>query len=137
MTRWLLLLTFTACAAPATTADAPDAPDAAGDGHVDAGADAQADVPAGPDIAAIDSSIFCDDPCDDTNPCTDDVCYRTIGCTHVPHAGPCDDGNPCTWKDTCTEDLCHGVTNPCDDGLACTTDSCALPAGCTHTGAGC
>lgn len=87
-----------------------------------------------PDSQDAVTSIFCDDPCDDANPCTDDICYRKAGCTHVPHAGPCDDGNPCTWKDTCTEDTCHGVANPCDDGVACSVDSCGLPAGCTHSG---
>lgn len=105
-------------------------------------ADAQLDVPpdSGADtVAALDAtagkdgSIFCTQDCDDHNPCTDDVCYIKIGCTHVPHSGKCDDDNPCTTGDFCTGDTCAGDPLSCDDGSACTDDACVLPNGCTHT----
>ncbi|MCA9515683.1 MAG: hypothetical protein KC635_12125, partial [Myxococcales bacterium] len=42
-------------------------------------------------------------PCDDGNPCTDDVCDPVAGCTSTASAAdaPCDDGDPCTTGDRC------------------------------------
>ncbi len=92
-----------------------------------------ADAAVAVEAAAGDGSIFCSADCDDHNPCTDDVCYIKIGCTHIPHSGKCDDGNPCTTADFCTGDTCAGDPVSCDDGQACTDDVCVLPGGCTHT----
>ena len=96
-----------------------------------------ADVtPSGQD-ASGDGSLFCQQDCDDGDPCTDDVCYRIVGCSHVPRAGSCDDGNPCTISDVCGTNGCAGKANPCADNDPCTLDSCVLPTGCTHTAQGC
>ncbi len=96
-----------------------------------------ADVAAAADGAVAadggDGSIFCDLNCDDGNPCTSDVCYIKIGCTHIPHAGGCEDGNPCTTGDNCSTGACVGKPMDCDDSQACTDDSCVLPGTCTHT----
>ena len=66
--------------------------------------------------------------CDDNNPCTDDSCNGSGGCSHVANAGSCDDDNPCTAADTCGGGSCVGTPltgTACDDGNACTTnDTC-------------
>ena len=109
-------------------------PSGLSEGQPDAFADSTADVAAAVDASSgSDGTIFCHQDCDDHNPCTDDVCYMKIGCTHIPHAGKCDDGNPCTTGDSCSGDTCAGEPVNCDDGSACTDDACALPGGCTHT----
>ena len=108
--------------------DAADSIAVVDDGAVDVPRDVSVD--GGP---AVDTSIFCDKDCDDKNPCTDDVCYIQIGCTHIPHSGKCDDGNACTTGDFCTGDTCAGEPMACDDGNACTEDACVLPGTCTHT----
>jgi uncharacterized repeat protein (TIGR01451 family) len=67
--------------------------------------------------------------CNDSNPCTTDVCNPATGaCTSTPLA--CDDGNPCT-TDTCSAATGGCVFTPapagttCNDGNACTTgDTC-------------
>ncbi|HTA88016.1 MAG TPA: MYXO-CTERM sorting domain-containing protein [Polyangiaceae bacterium] len=69
-------------------------------------------------------------PCDDGDPCTDDVCDWVVGCLFVPH---CIDGNACT-KDTCdpaTRACTHSPIS-CDDENPCTTDSCSIYTGCAH-----
>jgi hypothetical protein len=122
---WAVLLLATACHAPEAVQDAAQdvaisdtgsAPDAVKEG-------VQGDA----------QSIFCDLDCDDLNPCTDDVCYIKIGCTHIPHSGNCDDGNACTTGDFCVDDTCAGQLVNCDDGNSCTDDVCLLPGTCTHT----
>jgi len=69
--------------------------------------------------------------CDDTNPCTTDVC-ASGQCEHIGSDQPCDDGNVCTSADQCVGAACVGSANSCDDGLPCTTDGCQPGAGCTH-----
>ncbi len=72
--------------------------------------------------------------CNDSNPCTDDVCDPATGCSHVANAAPCDDGNACTTGDTCSGGGCVGGPAPnCDDGNPCTDDACDALAGCLHT----
>lgn len=71
--------------------------------------------------------------CDDQNPCTEDACDGTGGCTYLPTEGPCDDGDSCTLNDHCEASECVAeVTLGCDDGNPCTQDACG-PAGCVHT----
>ena len=72
--------------------------------------------------------------CDDANPCTDDPCNATTGCSHTANSAPtCDDGNLCTVGDHCSGGTCLGVLKNCDDNAACTADSCNGTSGaCVH-----
>ena len=74
-------------------------------------------------------------PCDDGDPCTDDVCDSAAeACNHIPATGPaCDDGDPCTQGDLCLSGICAGSGNDCDDGNPCTDDGCTLAGACTST----
>ena len=82
-----------------------------------------------------------DDACDDTNPCTQDVCDPKHakggkdGCSHTTAALPCDaDGNACTENDVCKGGVCSpGAAKDCDDKNACTLDTCDPKTGCTKT----
>lgn len=97
------------------------------------GANARADVPppadgdaAAPstDIARTDdgsapelpSGCRADRDCDDSNPCTVDVCSVSGACVQTPVAGPCDDGDGCTTEDTCLAGVCSGLPVTCVDG---------------------
>ena len=72
--------------------------------------------------------------CDDTNPCTDDLCDPGVGCEFVPAAGECDDGNECTLGDGCGGGQCvSGEVLECDDGNACTKDTCSKLTGCVNS----
>eukprot|EP01127_Copromyxa_protea_P021674 TRINITY_DN7530_c0_g1_i1.p1 TRINITY_DN7530_c0_g1~~TRINITY_DN7530_c0_g1_i1.p1 ORF type:complete len:1265 (-),score=190.03 TRINITY_DN7530_c0_g1_i1:55-3810(-) len=85
-------------------------------------------------------------PCDDGNPCTDDICNPTTclsspcsfskktNCLNVPNGcvspcsglsegASCDDGSACTKDDKCVSGVCIG-SNACDDGVDCTEDTC-------------
>ena len=65
-------------------------------------------------------------PCDDDNPCTDDACDATSGCTHVNRAekAPCALADPCK-PGTCVKGNCVVPADAsCDDGNACTSDLC-------------
>ncbi|MGM0576280.1 MAG: hypothetical protein ACQEXJ_11170 [Myxococcota bacterium] len=72
-------------------------------------------------------------PCDDGNPCTDDLC-TVSGCHHLPTVGPCDDGDPCTQGEACAAGTCGGGKPlSCDDLNPCTVDACDPEAGgCAH-----
>jgi hypothetical protein len=71
--------------------------------------------------------------CDDANPCTDDACDPTSGCTHAPSDGPCTDGDVCTTGDACVAGQCVSAgTLDCDDGNPCTADLCDAATGCHH-----
>lgn len=128
MTRYAAAFCLAACG-PARAVSGEDAADVAAPG-TDASVDG--DVTA-ETVGKVDTSALCNLNCDDFNPCTDDVCYTAIGCTHVPHAGGCDDGNPCTLGDSCSGDACTGQPLNCDDGVPCSQDACVLPGVCTHT----
>jgi len=71
-----------------------------------------------------------DADCDDSNPCTTDVCINpgTVDAycqnTAVADGTVCDDGKFCTVNDVCTAGVCEGVARDCSDGVACTIDSC-------------
>jgi cysteine-rich repeat protein len=66
--------------------------------------------------------------CDDSDPCTADLCEAGGGgmvCRHEGSTGPCDDGLFCTLTDLCdAAGLCTGTGSPCDDALPCTEDTC-------------
>ena len=71
--------------------------------------------------------------CDDSNPCTEDVCSPVEGCQHTDKNAPCDDLNACTSGDTCLQGEClSGKPTNCDDGDPCTTDACEPDKGCYH-----
>ncbi len=57
--------------------------------------------------------------CDDTDPCTDDVCVAFVGCDHGFNTAPCSDGNPCTSNDACRQGTCVGGEVTCHED-ACT-----------------
>ena len=72
--------------------------------------------------------------CDDSNPCTDDLCDAVKGCIHLNNTAPCDDKNACTEGDTCSDGTCYGGPNlPCIDENICTNDSCDPAIGCVFT----
>jgi len=69
--------------------------------------------------------------CDDTNPCTIDLCDPQKGCApHTPDDGaPCTDNNPCTTGDVCEKSKCApGVATTCA-GNACQTSGCDKTTG--------
>ena len=72
--------------------------------------------------------------CEDNNPCTDDACEGTKGCSNKPNTKDCDaDGSNCTVGDACNGGTCKaGAKVICDDGNACTVDSCDKLVGCKH-----
>lgn len=105
---------------------------------IDAGHDA-GPVDAGPRDAAFDAPIELDGGpdctalgCDDTNPCTDDVCSPTTrSCEHRPLDIACDDGSFCNGFDRCGAGSCSvHVGNPCLGSTVCdeTRNGCT---GCT------
>jgi plastocyanin len=70
-------------------------------------------------------------PCDDQNPCTNDLCDSKTGCTSKDNLAGCDDGNKCTENDLCVLGACKaGSAKVCDDKNPCTADSCDPLAGC-------
>ena len=79
-----------------------------------------------------------DDACDDTNPCTQDLCdpKKAVdgkdGCSHTTAALPCDaDGSACTENDVCKDGVCKpGGVKDCDDKNPCTLDTCDPSSGC-------
>jgi hypothetical protein len=76
--------------------------------------------------------------CQDDDPCTQDGCDPTIGCTHEPIAGCCHDAAECP-TDACVVRRCEeavctaGTPVSCDDDDPATVDACDPVAGCTHT----
>ncbi len=70
--------------------------------------------------------------CDDSNPCTNDVCGSS-GCEHTVNSNPCDDGDACTAQDVCFNGTCSGSPIGCFDGNECTTDSCDSATGCVFS----
>jgi hypothetical protein len=71
--------------------------------------------------------------CEDTNPCTDDICSPEFGCYFPANTAACDDQNPCTIGETCADKTC-GNASPlnCDDQNICTQDECVNGFGCNH-----
>ena len=53
-------------------------------------------------------------PCQDNDPCTDDLCDAEAGCQHPENKAPCVDGEICTVGDACSEGECiSGPLNDC------------------------
>jgi len=77
--------------------------------------------------------------CDDSNPCTDDVCTPNVGCEHTPNdANPCDDADACNGAETCQDGTCTAGQPPvCDDANPCTDDACTPGVGCEHVDKDC
>ena len=75
-------------------------------------------------------------PCNDSNPCTEDVC-TSFACDPRPKA----DGAACASlcaTGVCQSGVCSNATPvSCDDGNPCTRDSCDPVSGCTHVPGGC
>jgi hypothetical protein len=70
-------------------------------------------------------------PCDDANPCTDDICNGEEGCSYTNLTeGECLDGDACTIGDHCEEGVCLGAPIDCDDDNPCTDDVCDGLGGC-------
>jgi hypothetical protein len=70
--------------------------------------------------------------CNDSNPCTDDLCEGGK-CQVKANTAACDDGQKCTSGDVCSAGQCSGSATDCDDKNLCTTDSCDAAAGCQHS----
>jgi hypothetical protein len=71
--------------------------------------------------------------CNDNNPCTDDDCDPTSGCTHVANSAGCSDGDECSSGDHCENGTCISTGNVnCDDKNPCTDDLCTPAGGCAH-----
>ncbi|NMB75069.1 MAG: lamin tail domain-containing protein [Myxococcales bacterium] len=70
--------------------------------------------------------------CDDSNPCTSDVCDPSTGtCSHPPV--DCDDADPCTVDGCDPSSGCTHAPKDCSDSDLCTTDSCEAATGtCLH-----
>ncbi|MFQ5462547.1 MAG: hypothetical protein ACE5E5_07965 [Phycisphaerae bacterium] len=76
--------------------------------------------------------------CDDSNPCTDDICDEaTDTCSNPPNdANDPDDGLFCNGLDTCQNGvIIPGSPPDCNDANECTDDSCDdLVGSCVHVG---
>ena len=78
--------------------------------------------------------------CSDGNPCTNDGCDPTSGCTFPHNTAPCDDFDKCTQGDQCKAGKCAaGTPKKCDDADKCTKNACNPADGaCSFKGiAGC
>ncbi len=67
--------------------------------------------------------------CNDSNPCTLDICQAGLCFYDAKHNSPCDDGNSCTTADACFINQCTGTQKVCDDQKTNTTDSCNATTG--------
>ncbi|MBM4355278.1 MAG: lamin tail domain-containing protein, partial [Deltaproteobacteria bacterium] len=57
---------------------------------------------------------FCNGPCADSDPCTQDVCnLATSLCSHTPIAGCCKEDAHCDDADPCTQDICQTAVHLC------------------------
>ena len=66
--------------------------------------------------------------CDDSNPCTSDVCDSEMGCMYTDNTSPCNDGNACSTGDVCSEGVCVSGADTCE---------CQTSADCTDDGDAC
>lgn len=48
-------------------------------------------------------------PCEDNDPCTENICDESGSCSYPFADLPCDDGDPCTGGDRCSEGHCAGM----------------------------
>ena len=72
--------------------------------------------------------------CDDDNPCTDDECDPSSGCTFTANNdNVCADSNACNGLELCQNGNCEQGAPPlCEDGNPCTNDSCDSESGCLY-----
>ena len=70
--------------------------------------------------------------CDDSNPCTNNVCDTQTGLC-VDTDVVCDDGNPCTQDDCDPGAGCGYIEKNCDDANPYTVDTCDVEGKCAHT----
>ena len=71
--------------------------------------------------------------CDDSNPCTKDICLPMGGCAHENIDASCSDEDACTINDSCSDGLCiPGDMMNCDDSNPCTDDACKDNGICVH-----
>jgi len=69
--------------------------------------------------------------CDDSVPCTTDVCDTDLGkCVNTDIV--CDDQDVCT-EESCQDGSCASQRNECNDDIECTVDTCDAEKGCTFT----
>ena len=76
-----------------------------------------------------------ENPCDDLNPCTADICGADGSCQNLPleDGTLCEDSAACTVS-TCKSGLCQPVEGAgCDDGNPCTLDECDETGSCSYT----
>lgn len=109
---------------------------------------------AAPDLTPCDDGLLCTTAdvcaagscagkpknCNDGNPCTQDSCIPSTGCSFSLQGEiPCNDGDECTAGDLCVGGECIGqlmdVFAPlsakgCNDGDPCTMDTCDPSSGC-------
>jgi len=79
--------------------------------------------------------------CDDGNPCTDDSCSPSEGCSHTINQQNLCQGVHCSQSVLYGESACLSdgtcsdpvVIENCDDGNACTYDLCSPETGCTYS----
>lgn len=74
----------------------------------------------------------CGAGCDDSNPCTMDVCDSERGCQYTKLTGACEDGSECTKGDVCDDGRCKSGQINCADNNSCTADTC-VAGQCKHT----
>ena len=101
----------------------------------------------------LNQCVAFEKPCDDNNPCTEDLCAKGSGCVFLPKAeckgcgkdADCEDGSPCTLDQCdegtggCNQVVIEGCTAcsvehadaMCEDGDECTTGIC-LPSTTAH-----
>ncbi len=81
-------------------------------------------------VCTVDSNVLA---CDDSNPCTQEICNAS-GCAHsaISDGTMCDDANVCTENDACKAALCAGSAKDCNDNDACTVDKCEAGKGCVY-----
>ena len=71
-------------------------------------------------LVTATSAIPCTEnwECDDSDPCTDDVCGVGDLCEYSFNTDPCDDGVACTGSDVCSAGVCAG-TDSCPGDQSC------------------
>ncbi|MEZ4266209.1 MAG: SUMF1/EgtB/PvdO family nonheme iron enzyme [Myxococcota bacterium] len=118
----------------------PDCAVLAGDSDADGAIDAIDNCPFQANSDQTDSDgdglgdvcdLGCAESCDDSNPCTNDICDPLKGvCVHKANSAACSDGNACTVGDICVAGACAaGTPVSCNDANPCTTDSCVAATG--------
>ena len=85
------------------------------------------------DTCAAGQCVASNKSCDDSNPCTDDLCDPKVGCGHKNNSAVCSDVGTCK-AGTCAAGKCVvGDKAGCDDNNPCTKDVCVEGKGCVYT----